>query len=595
MNRAIPQEIVDEIRARSNIVDIIGSIVQLKRAGSGVYKALCPFHQEKTPSFTVNENKQVYHCFGCGKGGDVFRFIMEHENVDFPNAIHLLAARCGVIIPENTDPAERARSAERADARKRLYELNEAFASFFERKLKEDPNSPAALYLRQRGIPEEVRAKFRIGFSPDEWTAAANYGRSLGYTDNELETSGVVRRNESSGRLYDHFKGRLTFAIWNESGKVVGFSARTLESDAKVAKYVNTPETPVFKKGQLLYALPFARPEMADNRQGMAILCEGQLDTIAMHRAGFPCAVAPQGTGFTEEQAAILKRATDKVLLAFDSDGAGQKAILRGIELLLPLKVEIRVIHFPGGKDPDELFRKNGPEAIRSAVEQAEDWLDFLLQKYRNDFDCTTPMGKSKAAAELCRLLALISDAVTRELYLRSAAEKLGISENALLAELAAMNRREFRRLNGTPVAPASPPQEKQDRTELAILELALNDESAARELLEVWPPDSPGVSLTHRAINAVLGAVLNGEFSSAGSAVGELLRENPCPEISRLLVSECSYPPDKIAKALQDCLKTLASHRRDERRKELLSQMRSAAPEDKAKLLSEIVALSKE
>ena len=242
----------------------------------------------------------------------------------------------------------------------------------------------------------------------------------------------------------------MTFSIWNENGRVVGFSARTLEKDAPVAKYVNTPETPVFKKGNLLYALPFARPEMRN--MNMAILCEGQLDVIAMHRAGFPCAVAPQGTGFTVEQARILKRSTQKILLGFDSDNAGQKAIMRAIELILPLDMEIGVIRFPGGKDPDELFKNEGSQAIAEAVRNAENWLTFFAEAMRIKYDLNSVNGRSQAAAEYLNLIKLVDNAVTRELYLQHGAEMFNLSSQAMNAELAKIERFESRRQSGTAV-----------------------------------------------------------------------------------------------------------------------------------------------
>ena len=377
MGFGVSKDVIEEIRSRCDIVDLIGSFVPLKRSGTNTYKGLCPFHQEKTPSFHVDASRQMYHCFGCGKGGDVFRFYMDKENVGFSDALHMLASRVGVVIPENSgensDPAEGRR---RADARERLYRVNEDFCCFFERTLLGNPDSPPTQYLIKRGIPRDVAEKFRIGAAPDAWTACLEYGLSLGYTEEELVASGIVRRKEETGRLFDHFKGRLTFAITNEQGRVVGFSARPLEAKPPAGKYINTPESPVFKKGNLLYALPLARKMMVE--KNMAILCEGQLDTIAFHRAGFECAVAPQGTGFTEGQARILKRYANRIFLAFDADSAGQKAILRAVELLLPLSMEIKVIRIPGGKDPDELFRNGGPDAVAAAVDDAIPWLDVL-------------------------------------------------------------------------------------------------------------------------------------------------------------------------------------------------------------------------
>ena len=415
MGFGVSKDVIEEIRSRCDIVDLIGSFVPLKRSGTNTYKGLCPFHQEKTPSFHVDASRQMYHCFGCGKGGDVFRFYMDKENVGFSDALHMLASRVGVVIPENSgensDPAEGRR---RADARERLYRVNEDFCCFFERTLLGNPDSPPTQYLIKRGIPRDVAEKFRIGAAPDAWTACLEYGLSLGYTEEELVISGIVRRKEETGRLFDHFKGRLTFAITNEQGRVVGFSARSLEAKPPAGKYINTPESPVFKKGNLLYALPLARKMMVE--KNMAILCEGQLDTIAFHRAGFECAVAPQGTGFTEGQARILKRYANRIFLAFDADSAGQKAILRAVELLLPLSMEIKVIRIPGGKDPDELFRNGGPDAVAAAVDDAIPWLDVLVASLPERYDMDSPAGRGRAAGEVAGYLLKITSQVELEL-----------------------------------------------------------------------------------------------------------------------------------------------------------------------------------
>ena len=351
---------IQEIKNRLDIADVIGDRVRLRRAGRD-YIGLCPFHNEKTPSFHVNPEKQTYHCFGCGKGGDVFRFLMEKESVTFYDAVHMLASRAGVIIPDEAPDGDMASARERAGAKERLYRLNEAVSEFFCRNLREHPDSEAAQYLRRRGIPDDVAQKFRIGAAPDSWDAALKFCRARGFTEEEGVTAGVLHRSEG-GRVFDQFRNRLVFSIFNESGRGVGFSARSLEPKPQDGrKYVNTPETPVFRKGSLLYALPLAREAMVKNK--LAILCEGQLDVIAFHRAGFECAVAPLGTAFTPDQARVLKRYTNHIALAFDSDGAGRKAVLRAAEILLPLSVELKVIRIPGGKDPDELFSSGGAEA----------------------------------------------------------------------------------------------------------------------------------------------------------------------------------------------------------------------------------------
>ncbi|MDD5598388.1 MAG: DNA primase, partial [Victivallaceae bacterium] len=435
MNRAVSDEIVEEIRSRCNIADVIRSYIPLKKAGGGTWKALCPFHNEKTPSFTVSESRGRYHCFGCGAGGDVFRFVMDWEKVDFPNALHILASKCGVIIPEKTysSPEERREARQKAGRRERLYQINKEFAEWYALLLKNNPEWPVSQYLAQRGIPPETAQKFQLGAAPDAWDASFAHGKELNFSEDELLESGIVLVNEENKRVYDRFRNRLIFPIWNEQGRVVGFSARTIEKEVPGAKYVNSPETPVFKKSGVLYALPLARKAIQEHN--MAILCEGQLDTIAMHRAGLECAVAPQGTAFTDEQARILKRYTDRIYLAFDSDAAGQKASARALELLLPLDFEIKVMCFPPGSDPDEIFRNSGREGLSKLVGEAVDMLDFLCGIIFPKHNIDTPFGKSRIIGEMLEYFRKISRPVAREGYIQTLSLRLGVKAETIFSE----------------------------------------------------------------------------------------------------------------------------------------------------------------
>ncbi len=615
MGFGISKDIIEDIRSRCDLVELIGAVVPLKRAGSNTYKGLCPFHQEKTPSFHVDAARQTYHCFGCGKGGDVFRFFMDRENVGFVDALHMLASRVGVVIPESSDSGDPAEGRRRADARERLYQINDAFATYFHQVLVTNPDSPAAVYLRKRGIPPEIAERFKIGAAPDDWTACLNYGRYLKFSDDELINSGIIRQKAESGRCFDHFKGRLTFAIENEQGRVVGFSARSLEPKPLAGgKYINTPETPIFKKGNLLYALPLARKMMSD--KNMAILCEGQLDTIAFHRAGFACAVAPQGTGFTESQARVLKRYTSRIFLAFDADAAGQKAILRAVELLLPLSMEIKVIRIPGGKDPDELFSHGGAEAVAAAVEAAVPWLDVLCNSLPGRYDFAAPAGRGRAAVEVAEYLRLVTNQVELEFYVRAAAAALQVSEEAFWAELKQLHRRARR--NEEFIVPAAineatgetvseelsamPPPAgvcssfpaQTPAALLTLLELAVNYEEAARQIgEELSSEDLPLNQPVARAVNLAIGAALNGEFDQLPGMISDLLLETPSPEISRVLVGTAEYRD--IAKAVSDSVQDYTCARRMQRREELMLQLRQATqPEEKAKILLEVQQLNR-
>lgn len=313
MPRFIPDDTLDQIRMRADIVELVQSYVPtLKRAGTA-WKACCPFHQEKTPSFTVNPQHQTYKCFGCGKGGNVFTFVMEMEKLDFPNAAEFLARKYGVIIPDpepyQRGPRGMAFKKDKPEAdynlRERLYLLHEKLAAWYAQNLADGTSAPAVSeYFKTRQIPVDFTNRFLIGASPDSWDATINFAHKNGFTDEELRLSGVVsEKEENSAHIYDRFRNRLMFPIWNEQGRVVAFSARSVEKDPKGWKYVNSPESPVFKKSRTLYALHFARSPIAEKKY--AILCEGQLDVIAMHRAGCDNAVAAQGTAFGIEHAQI--------------------------------------------------------------------------------------------------------------------------------------------------------------------------------------------------------------------------------------------------------------------------------------------------
>ena len=597
----VSKEIIEDIRSRCDIVELIGMFVQLRRAGTNTYKGLCPFHQEKTPSFHVDAARQTFHCFGCGKGGDVFRFFMEKENVGFVDALHMLASRVGVVIPENAPGGDPGEGRRRAGERERLFQVNEAFAEFFHRVLVSNPASPAALYLQKRGIPPEVAEKFRIGACPDDWTACLNYGRSIGFTDAELVNSGIVSRKAETGRCYDHFKGRLTFTIENEQGRAVGFSARALEATPAGGKYINTTETPIFKKGNLLYALPLARRMMSE--KNMAIICEGQLDTIAFHRAGFACAVAPQGTSFTENQGRILRRYAGRIFLALDSDAAGQKAIRRDLEILLPMSFDIRVIRIPGGKDPDELFRNGGAEAVQQAVAGAVSWLEVLCDSLPERYDMSSPAGRGQAAAEVAEFLGKVTNQVELELYVREAATALGVSEDAFWAELRQVRRKlrreeerrsRFAGQEQEAKPPVRPVEERYPSALLTLLALAVNYEEAARQIAELLPPEElSGESPPERAINLAVNAALNGEFDQAGSAISDMLLEHPSPAVSRLLVGDHQYAD--VSRAVLDSVRELRRIRREEKRRTLTLRLRQAATaEERTAILGQLVELNR-
>lgn len=564
--RFIPNEIRDQIRDNSDIVDVIGSYIQLKQLGHA-WKACCPFHNEKTPSFTVSAERQSFHCFGCGKGGDVFRFVMEHEGVDFTTAAHLLAQRAHIHIPENN--YGNAESGQAADRKDRLYEIHEQLTSWYQSFLKTVTDSSVAQYLATRSLDADSIAKFRLGAAPDGWDGAVNFLKKQGFTDEEIKLSGVVSESEkSAGRFYDRFRNRLIFPIWNEQGRVVGFSSRKVVESDGGGKYINSPESPIFKKSKVLYAFSFARRAMQSHREG-AILCEGQLDVIAMHRAGFDNTVAPQGTAFTPEQAAMIRRQTDRLAIALDSDSAGTEATLRAIETALPLGFEIRVIRFPGGKDPDDLYKNQGMESIHEAVHQSVDFLDFLLTHYAQLYDLSTAAGRAKVGNEVIRYLAKIENEIRLAAYVTVLVAKLKIPENAVMTELYQLRGKEDRtnvkKEIPVPVEPTltieieTVEMRRARIAEEEILRLILEYEPAAQTVAAQVSHEVLSTSPVALAIEEVIQKTLNGEWFERDHAVQEIIYQYPDAGLSRYLVeSHLTYNDAMREKAVRDSISVL-------------------------------------
>src|SRR5437762_2311202 len=371
----IPSETIEQIAAANDIVEVIGSYFPLKRAGTN-FKALCPFHQEKTPSFHVSPQRQTFHCFGCGVGGSVFRFVMDYEHVDFPSAVRKLGTRVGITVVEKRGAVDEDRQYE---ARRTLLKLHAEAAEWFHKNLiKREVGEPARQYLKQRGITAEIAHRWQLGYAPDELDAFDGWARARGYDARDLITSGLVKtkdetdsdQNQTSNlrpqSAYDRFRGRIMFPIHNDVGEVIAFSGRLLNDEEGAAKYINSPETPLFRKGSVLFGLDKTKRALIE--ANCAIVCEGQLDLISLFEAEITNVVAPQGTAFTESQARVLKRFVNEVVLCFDSDTAGQKAAERSLDALLQNDLIVRMAKMPVGEDPDSLVRREGKEAFERRI-----------------------------------------------------------------------------------------------------------------------------------------------------------------------------------------------------------------------------------
>ncbi len=401
----IAEETIQRVAEANDIVEVIGSYFPLKRAGTS-WRALCPFHQEKTPSFHVNPQRQSYHCFGCGAGGTVFRFIMDYEHVDFPAAVRRLAQRAGIpVVEEAGSVADDHRHA----LRKRLLALHaEAAAWFHENLLKAPAAQDARAYLTSRGISTEIARSWQLGYAPESRDALLDYLHGKQFSAEEITQAGLVSaredgRDQSSAtpiqRLFPRFRGRVMFPIRNDYGEVIAFSGRVLDPDAKTAKYLNSPETPLFTKGRVLYGLDKSKRALIE--ANTAIVCEGQIDLISAFEAGVENVIAPQGTAFTFEQARLLRRFVESVILCFDSDQAGQKAIGRSLPALLECGLEVRVASLPEGEDPDSLIRAKGVERFREIVNGAPGFFDHALERLSAKGNLDEPGTQSRRRTQI--------------------------------------------------------------------------------------------------------------------------------------------------------------------------------------------------
>ena len=431
----ISEESIQRVADANDIVDVVGSYFPLKRAGTS-FRALCPFHREKSPSFHVNPARQSYHCFGCGAGGGVLRFVMDYEHLDFPTAVRRLAQRANIPIVEEASTPEDER---KHGLRKRLLALHAEAAQWFHHNLLKSPDGAAARdYLKSRGLNSEIAKSWKLGYAPESWDALLNHLRERKFSREEIEQSGLASSKDDrpGAQLYSRFRNRVMFPIHNDYGEVVAFSGRTLEADPKAAKYVNSPETPLFTKGRVLYGLDKTKRDLIE--KNAAIVCEGQIDLISAFEAGVRHVIAPQGTAFTTDQARLLKRYVETVLLCFDSDAAGKKAADRSVPALLSQGLTVKIIALPAGEDPDSLIRKQGPAAFLKLVESAKEYFDHNLAEAIASGELEDTAGKSRLVRRLAPPLALVQDAVLREALLGRISTRLGVSSASIRAVMKA-------------------------------------------------------------------------------------------------------------------------------------------------------------
>ena len=433
---AFPPSFIDELVARNPIEDVVGQYVSLKRSGGNMF-GLCPFHGEKTASFSVAPDKGIYYCFGCHKGGGVINFQMEIEGLSYPDAVRALAKRVGMQVPEDEQYQSRYK------AQERLWALSKEAARFFYSKLYAPEGAAALAYARERGMPKSTLTTFGVGYAPNTWDSLVKAMKAKGYTEQELIDSGLVTKSQKNGNIYDRFRDRLMFPIIDVRGNIIGFGGRIMNNnDPNAAKYLNSPETLIFNKRKNLFALNLAKK----SKLGYLILVEGYMDAVALHQYGFDCAVASLGTALTEEHAALLTRYTDQVILIYDGDEAGQRATRRAIPILEKAGLQVKVLKMKDAKDPYEFLKKFGADRFKLLLEDASNRVEYQLNAIRRKYDIREDDQRIKYVQESAELISTLPSSVQREVYGHRVAEEAKISFDAMDMEVKKAARNRYRR-----------------------------------------------------------------------------------------------------------------------------------------------------
>ncbi len=566
---------IDAIRERVNIVDLVSQYLALKKAGKN-YRALCPFHREKTPSFMVSEEKQIFHCFGCGVGGDVFTFLMRYENLTFYNALNELAKRVGLTVPRGYDRGE--------DQGKRdlLFQINQIAADYLHaRLLSEKAGRGAREYLKRRGIRHETIEKYRLGYAPPGWTNMVGHFRTQSVDMKMVQSLGLIVPRKQEG-WYDHFRNRVIFPIRDTNGRIVGFGGRAM--DDATPKYLNSPESLIYKKSRSIYGIEIASREF--RQRDCALIVEGYFDLLILHQNGFTNAVAPLGTALTLEQVRIMKRYTRNFVIIFDPDEAGIKAAFRSLDPFMEEEIHPKMIQLPHGHDPDSFVRQAGPEALERAVDGAIPLVEFFLEHTMKQGDSESVEGKVQIARTIRPVLEKIRDPLERRLYAKSLSEKLGVLEEDLLVEPGKEKRArqrvglgdDQRRLKTT--FPAS---------EEALVEVMLNHCDLIPRIFESGAVDA-FESEDLRQIAQVLkrayerkGEVLMGEI------IGAVSKEDLRSRVSFWAFSG-KFKEEDLERTVQDCIRTVKLSRLKRDRRLITQRIKELEKTDETRRLEELL-----
>lgn len=546
---------IDELRSACPIESVMGSYVNLIRRGR-TYVCNCPFHSEKTPSCTIYPEQQSFYCYGCGAGGDVITFIRRIENLSFMESIEMLAKRCGLIIPENKEEEKRSR------IRARTFEINRASANFYFKNLTGSDKTGLA-YLAERKLSPATIKKYALGFAPNSWDSLSKYLLEKGFSEDELITAGLCHRSKK-GSIYDVFRNRVMFPIVDTRGNVIGFGGRVMD-DSK-PKYLNTAQTPVFDKGRNLFSLNFAK----DSSSNIFILAEGYMDVIAINQAGFSNVVATLGTAITADQARLISRYASEVIIAYDSDSAGQKATKKAIAHFNDVGLSTRILHMEGAKDPDEYIKKFGSDRFRLLLEKSGDAIAFQMEQCKSGLDLSSDADKGKWLNRLIDILANIPNILTRDVYISKAASETNISPDILRNQIEIYNQKEKSKLKknnwdkikqqAAPLSMRTPEGENiqhLERSEETLIGYLLTHPEEIITVSKAIEKAERKTEFFDKIINEMLSLEQNNKEASF-SALGENLSVDEMARLSKILEKQRNIPPNE--QVAEDCIKTICN-----------------------------------
>ncbi|NLK67810.1 MAG: DNA primase [Clostridiaceae bacterium] len=581
-----PEDVIEEVRLSNDLVEVVSEYIRLEKKGGG-YFALCPFHREKTPSFSVEPVKQFYYCFGCNNGGNVFHFIMNIENLDFPDALRLLADRAGIVLPESNNRDEQLR----IEARKNILNINKEAARFFYSCLAGEKGGEALKYLQNRGLTNSIIKRFGLGYSPNEWTLLSDYLLRKGFDESLIVQSGLSIKNKY-GKLNDRFRGRIMFPIFDIRGNIVAFGGRVM--DDSLPKYINSPETPCYSKGRELFGMNIAKK----STENKLLVVEGYMDVISLHQAGIDFAVASLGTALTNMQGRILRKYADEIVISYDSDTAGQRATERGLEILVQLGCRVKVLQTPDGKDPDEYIRRNGAKKFKNLIDRALSLLEYKISLLKKMHPQDNPEGKLAFLNGVADLLSEQDNFLEREMVIKRISQDYDITEDALHAEVERRLRKKRRKqknnefysaqndLTGAVKTYTIRRQEnKMSRYEKMLLALISRENQLYQKVADRYPPSEFSDDTLKEMASILYQKLEEGSDFALEEYITRLDSER-ASSIVHMSKTICNF--DEPDKALEDILQKLEVLKLEEEKKDILMRLKNITNVEEKKQLQQ-------